>query len=63
MKSDLEKRGKIRGENTKLNNKRPEKSKSEDLWPVARGGCGTKAPPLAARSVHQMPRKTVCEKR
>jgi len=32
MKSDLRKSEKIRGENTKLKNKRPEKSKSEDLW-------------------------------
>jgi len=32
MKSDLKKSGKIRGKNTKLKNKRPEKSKSEDLW-------------------------------
>jgi len=50
-KSDLKKSGKIRGDNTKLKNKRPEKSKSEDLLSDScGGGCsGAKAPLFAAR--------------
>jgi len=51
MKSDLKKSEKIRGGNTKLKNKRPESQnlRTSGPTPVARGGSGAKAPPLAAR--------------
>jgi len=52
MQSDLKKSEKIRGENTKLtkiNAQKIQNLRTSGPTPVARGGSGAKAPPLAAR--------------